>query len=387
LSRAIGSPLPALRGMTGTLARENAGRNPRRTASTAAALMIGVALVSFITIFASSAKHTLDTQIDRAFRADFVISGGGFGFGGFSPELGRDLRELPEVSNASGLRFNRVEIDRSSEFLVALEPDAVNALFDLDPRRGRLEDLGPGGLAISQRVADDEGWRVGTTVPVRFPTGPRDLTVVAVYAVGQREGLTDYAISLSAYEEGYTEQLDNQVYVNLADGVSGDEGAVALERVVEGYPTAEVLDVVEFKEQIAGQITQILNLVYALLGLAVFIALIGIANTLALSVYERTRELGLLRAVGMTRRQLRSSVRWESVIIALLGTAMGIVIGLFFAWAVVQALEEEGITEFTAPAGQLLVVVIVAAVAGVLAALGPARRAARLDVLRAISEE
>ena len=175
--------------------------------------------------------------------------------------------------------------------------------------------------------------------------------------------------------------------MKLASGVSAAQGRKALDRTLKAYLNAELQDRTQFKEAQAAQIDQLLNLIYALLFLAVIIALIGIANTLALSIYERTRELGLLRAVGMSRRQLRSSVRWESVIISLLGTFLGLVIGLFFGWAVVQALKDQGITEFAPPGLQLLVVVVLGGLAGVVAAVLPARRAAKLDVLQAVTHE
>jgi putative ABC transport system permease protein len=169
--------------------------------------------------------------------------------------------------------------------------------------------------------------------------------------------------------------------------VSPAEGRKAIDGVLKVYPNAELQDRTEFKDAQAAQINQLLGLIYVMLLLAVIIALIGIANTLALSIYERTRELGLLRAVGMSRRQLRSSIRWESVIIALLGTLVGLVIGFFFGWAVIQALRDQGFTRFAPPAGQLILVVIVGGLAGVLAAVFPARRAAKLDVLQAVTHE
>jgi putative ABC transport system permease protein len=182
-------------------------------------------------------------------------------------------------------------------------------------------------------------------------------------------------------------QLDQYVFIKLARDVSPAEGRKAIDTVIKAYPNAELQDRTEFKDAQAAQINQLLGLIYVLLALAVVIALIGIANTLALSIYERTRELGLLRAVGMSRRQLRSTVRWESVIISLLGTLLGLAIGLFFGWAVVEALADQGITKFAPPGGQLVLVVIIGGIAGVIAAIGPARRAAKLDVLRAVSSE
>jgi putative ABC transport system permease protein len=391
LSDVIGSPLPRLRGITGTLARDNAMRNPKRTSATAAALMIGVALVGFITVFAASTKRSIDVQVDRAFKADYVIttgSGFGGGFGGFSSALANDVAKLRQVGASSPLRFNQAEFDGSSKFFVALQPQSAGALFDLKVEAGRLTDLGESGsVAVSRAVADDHHWKIGSKLPVRFPNGTSELTVRTIYGNGQKQGLSDYGLSLATFDQHYTSQLDQQVYVKLAPGVSPAEGRKALDGVLKAYPNAKLQDRTQFKEAQAAQINQLLNLIYALLFLAVLIALIGIANTLALSIYERTRELGLLRAVGMSRRQLRSSIRWESVIISLLGTFLGLVIGLFFGWAVVEALKDQGITEFAPPGLQLLLVVLLGGFAGVLAAVVPARRAAKLDVLRAVTIE
>jgi putative ABC transport system permease protein len=391
LSELIGWPAARLRGITGTLARDNAMRNPKRTSATAAALMIGVALVGFITIFAASAQRSIDVQVDRAFKADYVVSTGGFGgggFGGFSPTLADDIAKLPEVGASSPLRFNEAEFEGSQKFFVAVQPQSADELFDLNVEDGRTADLAENSsLAVSLDVADDNNWRIGSRLPVRFPDGTTDLTVRMIFGNGQREGLADYAMSIATFNEHYTNQLDQQDYVKLAPGITPAEGRRALDRVLEAYPNAELQDRTEFKEAQAEQINQLLGLIYALLFLAVVIALIGIANTLALSIYERTRELGLLRAVGMSRRQLRSSVRWESVIIALLGTFIGLVIGLFFGWAVVEALKDEGISEFAPPGGQLFLVVIIGGIAGVIAAIFPARRAAKLDVLKAVTYE
>jgi putative ABC transport system permease protein len=215
------------------------------------------------------------------------------------------------------------------------------------------------------------------------------MRVAAIYE-GSEAGMSgDFVMSLASYDAHFLPQqrVDFLVLTKLAPGVSASEGEAAIEAVLVDYPTAELQNNAEFRETQENSINTVVNLVYGLLFLAVFIALIGIANTLALSIHERTRELGLLRAVGMSRAQVRSTVRWESVIIAVLGAVLGLAIGLFFGWAVVRAVEEEGFTEFAAAPGTLLVVVIAAAVAGVGAAILPARRAAKLDVLRAIATE
>ena len=391
LSDWIGWPAARLRGITGEIARDNAMRNPKRTSATAAALMIGVALVGFITIFAASAKESIDAQVDEGFTADYVIStGSGFGasFGGFSPQLATDISQLRQVGASSPLRINQAEFDGSNSFFAGIDPRSANEVFNLKVQEGRIGDLAePNSLGISRAAADDKHLRVGSRVPTQFPNGTTPLTVRTIYRNGNKEGLADYALSISTMSEHYTNQLDQYVFVKLASGVSPAEGRKAIDGVLKAYPNAELQDRTEFKDAQAAQINQLLGLIYVMLLLAVIIALIGIANTLALSIYERTRELGLLRAVGMSRRQLRSSIRWESVIIALLGTLVGLVIGFFFGWAVIEALKDQGFTRFAPPAGQLILVVIVGGLAGVLAAVFPARRAAKLDVLQAVTHQ
>jgi putative ABC transport system permease protein len=391
LSDAIGWPAARLRGITGTLARDNATRNPKRTSATAAALMIGVALVGFITIFAASTKKSIDAGVDRAFKADYVIStGSGFGggFGGFSPTLVSDISKLPQVGASSPLRFNQADFGGSQKVFSAVDPRSADALFNMKVQNGRVGDLGESNsLGVSRTVANDKHLRIGSTVPVKFPNGDTTLTVRTIYGNGNKEGFADYTLSLATFDAHYTSQLDQFVFVKLARGVSPAEGRKAIDGVLKAFPNAKLQDQTEFKAATAAQINQLLGLIYVMLALAVVIALIGIANTLALSIYERTRELGLLRAVGMSRRQLRSTVRWESVIIALLGTFLGLAIGLFFGWAVVEALKDQGITEFAPPGAQLLLVVVIGGIAGVIAAIFPARRAAKLDVLRAVTYE
>ncbi len=391
LSDWIGWPAARLRGITGALARDNAMRNPKRTSATAAALMIGVALVGFITIFAASAKESINAQVDESFKADYVVSTGsgfGAGFGGFSPQLATDVSQLPQVGAASALRFNQAEFDGSSQFFAGVDPRSATELFNMKVEEGKVGDLAePNSVGISRSVADDKHWGIGTRVTTLFPNGTTPLTVRTIYGNGNKEGFADYTLSITTVSEHYTTQLDQYVFVKLASGVSPAEGRKAIDGVLKAYPNAELQDRTEFKDAQAAQINQLLGLIYVMLLLAVVIALIGIANTLALSIYERTRELGLLRAVGMSRRQLRSSIRWESVIIALLGTIVGLVIGVFFGWAVIEALKDQGFTRFAPPVGQLILVVIVGGFAGVLAAVFPARRAAKLDVLKAVTYE
>jgi putative ABC transport system permease protein len=386
LSRSIGWPLPRLFGIRGRLARENAMRNPRRTAATASAVMIGVGLVAFISIFAASAKASFGTVIDRAFTGDFVItSPAGLAGGGLDPELADSLNELPEVDAAGAIRAGVAEIDGSATQLLAASDEAFDVV-DVDPVAGSPADLGADTIAVFEDVAKDKNLSLGDTVPVVFKdTGGQELTVAMIYGESQPAG--DWLLGTETYEANVDDQYDYQVFVRKADGVDTPTARAAIEQVADGYPGAKVLDQSGYEADQTMFIDQLLNLIYVMLLLAIFIALLGIANTLALSIIERTRELGMMRAVGMTRSQLRSMIRWESVIIAIQGTLLGIVVGVFFGWALVTALSDEGIETFRLPVATLLVIVVLAALAGVLAAVWPARRAAKLDVLRAVVTE
>jgi putative ABC transport system permease protein len=385
LSRFIGLPLARLRGITGHLARENAMRNPKRTAATASALMIGVGLVTFITIFAASTKASFGATVDSAFTGDFIVTAG-TGTAGVSPEFTERVNELPEIETAGGVRAGIAEIDGNPDSLLGASPEAFE-VFDVDPVAGSPDDLDATSIAVAEELADDEGLAVGDTVPVTFTaTGTQDMTVRMIYS--RTPGTeNEWIVATEAFAANFPDQVDVQVFVKKADGVPAGEALAAVEAVAEDYPGANVLDQTEYKEEQLGFVDQILGLVYALLALAILIALLGIGNTLALSIVERTRELGVLRAVGMTRKQLRSTIRWESVIIAVQGTLLGLVIGIFFGWSLVRALRDEGLNTFSLPVVTLLIVVVLAALAGVLAAVLPARRAARLDVLRAVSTE
>jgi putative ABC transport system permease protein len=383
ISRVLGSPLPKLKGMSGTLARENAMRNPKRTSATAAALMIGVALVGFITILASSTKASVNEGIDKNFTGDFVVDSGTFGFGGLSPDLAEKLKALPELAAVSGQRLAPAQVDGSTAMLTSGDPVAMQRIADFGVTSGSFDDLGADGIAVVDDTAKAKGWHVGDTIPVRFAqTGEQQLTIRAIFT--ETNIAAEYFIGLAAFDANVADRFDTKVFTKLASGVSPDSARTAITGITDGFPQAKVQDVAEYKAAQTAQIDMMLNLIYALLALAVFIALLGIANTLALSIFERTRELGLLRAVGMTRRQLRTTVRYEAVIIALLGTTLGLTIGIGFGWAMVKALDSQGLTTLAIPADQLAVVAVIAAFAGVTAAILPARRASRLNVLDAI---
>jgi putative ABC transport system permease protein len=384
--RMLGAPATRLSGTAGFLARENARRNPRRTAATASALMIGVALVGFITILAASTRTSVEQAVDHSLRADYVVESGSWGEGGFSPVLADEIRALPEVAAVSPLRSSEVHIDGSSTDLNAVDTATIDQVYDLGVVEGSIADVHGDAIAMSSDDAADKGLHVGDTVTATF-SGDRqvELVIAALYDEELVSTNTSWLVDLDTFEANVSDQYDRQVYVATRAGVDAEASRAAIDGALRDWPNADLLDQAEFKEDVTAEIDQILNLIYGLLALAVVIALIGVANTLALSVHERTREIGLLRAVGMTRSQVKTSVRWESVMIALLGTVLGAGLAIGGAWGIVKALDSEGVTTFTVPTTQLAVIVAIAIVAGVVAAVGPARRASRLDVLDAIA--
>jgi putative ABC transport system permease protein len=385
-SRLIASPLPRIKGMTGTLARENAARNPKRTAYTATTLLIGVALVGFITIFAASAKKSIGHAVDSQFKTDYIITSGG-GFGPPKPistKLAADIKKLPEIQSASGVALGDAGINGSRTQLFSVDPHAAAQMLDYDPVAGSFDSL-TDGIAVSKKQADDHHWKLGDKIPITFvKTHTVPLQVQFIF---KANAFGDYYVSNDTYDKNYDQHLDFVVIAKLKPGVSAEQGTKALTPLVDRYPTADLKDNAQYKADQEAQINTLVLFVYVLLLLALFIALLGIANTLSLSIYERTHELGLLRAVGMARSQVRSAIRWESVIIALLGSINGLGIGLLFGWSLVRALKPQGFTQFAIAPGQLILVVLILAICSVLAAIFPARRAAKLDVLKAIAAE
>ncbi|WP_405965059.1 ABC transporter permease [Streptomyces sp. NBC_00723] len=388
--RVLGSPLDRLRGVTGGLARRNALRSPKRTAATAGALMIGVAVVSLFTVFGASLKATMDQTVSRSFAGDVAVSTPAFGAGGsgLSPRLAPALGRLPEVDTAVGLGRGVAEVDGKGRALTVTDPVALRRTFDLGTVRGDLGALGTDGIAITRQEADRRHLTTGDTTRLAFTDGDeKTFTVRAVY--GRSELAGDYVITRAAWAPHRTQDADTLVAVSFADGVSAAEGKAAVEKVAAIYGNPEVQTRDEYAQSSAGGIDMMLTLVYALLALAVLIALLGIANTLTLAIHERTRELGLLRAVGQTRSQLRAMVRWESVLVAAFGTVGGLALGAFLGWVLVRASDgsSDSAFAFALPPARLAVVALVGIAAGVLAGLRPARRAAHLDVLRAIATQ
>jgi putative ABC transport system permease protein len=386
VARVIGWPMARFGGVSGALGRENAIRTPKRTASTAAALMIGVALVGFIMTFAASAKASINSAVDRDFHGDFVLDTGTSGIGGVSHQLSTDLANRPRVHRGHRLtRCHRLarRVDHGAEQL-----------------RRCLADVGVRHRATARRRRNNGRARHRRRGRVRHRARPHDGLAGAGH-VRRGSHDADRRSESTATAHGWVRRSSTMPSPTRSASISstprstcrpptGSTEATArsiLDQAAAKYANVEVQDRAEFKAAKAADIDKLLNLIYALLALAIVIALIGISNTLALSIFERTRELGLLRAVGMTRAQLRSTVRWESMIIALFGTVLGLTIGLFFGWSMIHALADKGFDAFVVPTGSLAVVGVIAAIAGVGAAVLPARRAARLDVLGAIATQ
>jgi putative ABC transport system permease protein len=390
VSRVLGAPLARLRGVTGTLARENAGRNPKRTSATAQALMIGVGLVTFMLVINTSIRASLDKALEEGFVGDFVVDSGTFGMIGLPSSVAEEIAELPEVAVSAPVRFAPAEVAGEEHGVTGTVEGAFEVL-DLDMVDGRAS-LAPDEVVINEDVAEDTGLGVGDQVEIDFLDDARDerertATVSGVYSTGPATDLGGYVVGVGVFQAALPTSTDFQVFVQLQDGVSVAEAEPALERIVDPLPSAEVQSVEEYKDEIGGQLDFLLRLIGGLLALAIGIAFLGIVNTISLSIIERTRELGLLRAVGMRRRQLRAAIRWESAIISLFGTLLGVAVGLLGGWGIVRALRDEGFEVFAVPLLWLVVISVIAGLLGLAAALIPAWRAGRMSVLEAIATE
>jgi putative ABC transport system permease protein len=384
LAGAIGAPIRGL-GVQARLGRENAMRNPRRTSSTASALMIGLGLVAMVAILSASLKASFDAALAETLKADFILSTSSFT--PFSPDVAEQVAGVDGVQTVAQFRQGGFRVNDQTSFLTGTDPATLGAVTSIDLTSGSVDSLADDHtVLVHDLVAEDNGWTVGDEVPASFSTiGDTPLVVGGIFTENGVVG--DYVVSLDAYEGFFTQQLDSFAMVTVADGADPAAVQRGIEAVTEPFGNIEVQDQAAFREKQAGFINQLLGLVTALLFMAILIALFGIMNTLSLSILERTHELGLLRAVGMSRRQVKRMVRWESVIIAILGAVLGLAIGIFFGWSLQQAIANEGVTELRIPAGQLVIYLVIAGLAGVLAAIPPARRAARLNVLEAIAYE
>ncbi|HEX7094840.1 MAG TPA: FtsX-like permease family protein, partial [Acidimicrobiales bacterium] len=381
----LGAPVAMLRGPAGRLARRNAMRNPRRTSASASALMVGVAVVTLFTVFAASIKASVAAVADDAVTADLVVTSSEFSGVGIDPQLTPAIAEVPEVDRVIGVGEGVAQVGDDTIYPIVADLPAMATLVDMDVQQGSLDDIAADELAVHEDLAEKYGLAVGSTLPVRFADGETvDFTIGAVYGLGNLFG--DVLMPRESYTPHATQPSDIVILATVVDGVPLDEAKAAVQAVVDRFHGPDVQDREEYLDSVNAQIDQALGLVYGLLAIAVLIAIMGIANTISLAVHERTRELGLLRAVGQTRRHTRIMVRWESVMVAVFGTIGGVVLGSFLGWGMVRAVgEDEGVGTFELPVQSLAVVLLLGAAAGVVAAMRPARRAARLDVLAAIA--
>jgi putative ABC transport system permease protein len=393
LAVVAGWPLERLRRLTGRLARENAQRNPSRTAVTAAALMIGVALVAFVTVFAAGLKSTVAQVVDENFAGGLIIQN----TDGFSPipnGTAKAAGRVPGVELVATIRGAEAKVldgrQAGPTTLVNAPSPDIGETVNIEWKQGgpsALRDLGDGEAIVSDDFAASQNLQLGD----RFRLLTQTRATPSFRVVGEFDSklgdLGSVLVTQRTMARDFDQTQDLTDFVKVEGGANADQVQALLTKGVESaFPVAEVLDQQELKENREEQINQLVALVYALLAFAVLISLFGIANTLALSIHERTRELGMLRAIGMSRRQVRTMIRYEAVITALIGGILGLVLGLIFATLIAQPLKDEGFT-LSYPVGSLVVILVVAGLAGVLAAIQPARRASRLDVLESLQYE
>jgi putative ABC transport system permease protein len=391
MASVVGRPLERLRGVPGRIARENAIRNPGRTAITAAALMIGLALVSFVAVFAAGLRGSIDDAIDKTIAGDLYIANND-GFSDIPVRIADEVGALDGVAAASPTRYTQNEVEGISGggYLTLVDPETATGVLTLDWEDGDdevLAELGASDAVIDEGWGADNGIGVGDTFTALTGSGTKITYTVQGTFKDDTDYFGDYVASddnAEAYGEG---RNASSILVDISDDADPDATRGEIETLVsERFPTVETQNQQELKDSIGEQLNTLLGVVYALLLLAVIVSLFGIVNTLALSIHERTRELGLLRAVGTSRRQVRRMVRYEAVITALIGAVLGIVLGVVFAVVVSRPLADEGFT-LTIPVGTLIALMVLAVIAGIIAAIGPARRASRLDVLEALAYE
>jgi putative ABC transport system permease protein len=382
LSGLLGRPLAALFGTPGQLGRENSMRSPRRTAQTASALMVGLALVSAMSVFGASLSKSATSSIKDAISADLIVTAAS-GPGSFSTLVPASASAVPGVTASSTVYRGRFELYGSLATLTGVSTQHLADTVILRMAAGSSANLAHGDLLIDSTTATTHHLTVGDFVPVKFAlTGSGALQIGGIYEANALIG--SYVVSDRLFLSQFNHPRPGGVLLRT-NGSAGVEEAV--QKALAAYPNVQVQTRAQYEQSQVASVNQLLGLVYALLALAVIIALIGIVNTLMLSVFERTREIGLLRAVGMTRRQVRAMIRSEAVILAIFGAIIGIVIGTPMGLALVSALRHQGITKTAVPASNLLIFLVLSALLGLIAASWPARRAAKLDVLTAIAAE
>jgi putative ABC transport system permease protein len=392
--RLLGLPLPRYKGVTGRLSTENAARSPKRTSATASAVVIGVALVVFITVFAASATRSVSSQVARGVSADFIIATKQQGLA-FTPGMPRSVaptvRDTPGVDIVAALGFGTIQLTypdgkSGSHIANSIDPGAVNTVFHPIMSTGELADLTDSGIILDKFIVKQHHLHLGDLITVTGPGGAtKKLRLQAMS--DDRALLRTLALTTRTFESVNPNVVDIQVGGTIKQGADLDTVIKAMSARLKDVPSVEVLDRDGFVGSLVKQITSYITLVYGLLVLSVITALVGIANTLSLSINERIRELGLLRAIGMDRAGVRSLVRWEALLISTLGAVVGVMLGMVLSVALVKALKGFGLATFAFPTVGLLIVIVITIALGTLASVRPARRAAGLSILDAIAAE
>ena len=378
----LGKPVATLRGVTGAMSQQNAARNPKRTARTAAPVLIGVALVTAFTALAASIKSEIRESIGSSFRGDYALSVNSRGFGGIPISITDQLTQLAEIDQATGVGFIAAKVGDESPFVLVFNPKTADGLYDLEMVEGTQKGLTKNEILVEADKALDKNLSVGSRVQVTLVDGrSMQLTVAGTYT----DAYGNYAVSRELFEGSNTPLFDSFVYIKTAEGVSDESARTAISAVSEDLGIGKLESRDEYIDTQAGQVDQFLALIYGLLFLSVIIAIVGIIITLLLSVFERRREIGLLRAVGMTRSQVRTMVRWESVITSLFGAVTGVVLGILTGIVIVVSLNDSGFSAFTLPIANTIVILVGAFVVGVIAAVFPAWRATRTEIISAIA--
>jgi putative ABC transport system permease protein len=389
LSRLIAWPMARVAKASGRLARENATRNPGRTAVTAAALMVGVTMVVGIAVLAHGINETFIGALDRSVTSNLIITNQSQ-----EQPLSNGVEDAavraPGVGSVSGIGIAQTQIGHGGTDQVSgIDPATITSVYRFDWQKGGADDLlaqlGPGKAVVEEQFAKSHHLSPGDTFQVTGTNG-RHLTLTELGQYKDPVLFAGYAVSPTTFGELSVNPQPSVVLVRYSPGAPAAATDAGVKAALRKFPDAKVQTIAEYKDSVSASINAFLYFVYALLAVSVIISLVGIVNTLALSVFERTREIGMLRAVGTTRRQIRRMVRYESVITAVIGGILGAVLGIVVAWIVTVGLSDQGIV-FSVPVGQVIVAVIVAAITGILAAVLPARRAARLNVLQALQYE
>jgi putative ABC transport system permease protein len=379
----LGRPAARFRGVTGVMARQNSARNPKRTSRTASPVLIGVALVTAVTALAASIKGQIDDVFTAQFKGDYAISTDARGFGGLSPSLAVDLNKMPQVEKATGFGFLTVKIEDNGQYLTTITPKTIEGLWDIGLINATYSDLTTSDIFVSESTAKKKNIALGSVLQTTFGDGSTRPLKVAGFFVNDEIG--NYIANSALVDGSAIIMFDIGVYIKTKDNVDKAEAFTALENAVKKYGQGELLTKQEYINKQSGQVNQLLGLIYGLLMLSVIISIVGIIITLLLSVFERQRELALLRAVGMTRSQVRTTVRWESVITSLLGAVLGIILGIGLGWVIVFALKDQGLTSFKLPVGPTIVIMIISFIVGLFAAIYPAWRATRVNILDALN--